>query len=122
MKVAAPSLLAALVFFLATSGQVPAQSNIDSRVQKLEETIQALERRVASLEAQLRERSAPAGAPPGKEGWRKLQSGMTESEVERLLGSPSKVDANPVVVHWQYERGYVEFDARSHTVRGWSEP
>jgi hypothetical protein len=52
-----------LLILLLTSGELFAQSSIDSRVQKLEETIRVLERRVASLEDQLRERKASVAVP-----------------------------------------------------------
>jgi hypothetical protein len=48
---------------------------------------------------------------------------MTESDVEQLLGSPEKVDANSAFVLWSYPSfGGVKFDGRSHAVTGWSEP
>jgi hypothetical protein len=115
---------AALVV-IAVSGQVFADSSIDSRVQKLEEAIRILEGRVASLEGQLREGSAPARVAPDKVSWRNLKKGMSEGDVERLLGSPSKVVANPVVTTWYYDQaggqGNVDFDSKG-TVRGWIEP
>jgi len=92
-------------------------------VEKLERSIQDLERRVASLEAQLRERSAPPTAPSGKEGWRKLKIGMLDKEVEQLVGSPSKVEASQAITTWWFgTRGYVMFDAKSRKVERWSEP
>ena len=113
----------AVIFILAVaSSNAFAQSGVDSRVQRLEETVQALERRVASLEAQLRERGVPTRVAPGKEGWRKLQKGMTESEVEELLGSPSKVNVFSTFSVWRYGvGGRVQFDDDKR-VDGWSEP
>src|SRR6478752_6327399 len=84
------------------SGAVFAQSSVDARVQKLEETIQILERRVASLESQLREQHAPATAAPDKSNWRKLKQGMSQGEVEQLLGSPSKVNERGMSTAWFY--------------------
>ena len=51
-------------FLLLASGELFGQSSIDSRVQKLEETVRTLERRVAALEDQLRERNASHDLAP----------------------------------------------------------
>jgi hypothetical protein len=115
--------LALLLFCLATTGGVSAQSNVEPRVQKLEETVRVLERRVADLEAQLRERSTPAPVASDKVNWRKLQKGLSEADVERLLGSPSKVDAYGSFTVWHYgSGGEVQFDGRNRSVTGWHEP
>jgi hypothetical protein len=113
----------ALAFLVMTPVQTFAQESVDSRVRVLEETIQLLERRVASLEDQLRERSAPTSVAPGKEDWRKLRNGMPADEVESLLGSPSKVDSSKYTFMWYYESGgRVRFDTESRKVEGWTEP
>jgi outer membrane protein assembly factor BamE (lipoprotein component of BamABCDE complex) len=91
-------------------------------MQKLEATVEALEQRVASLESQLRERSTQATVSPSKANWRKLEKGMSASEVEQLLGSPSKVDVFSSFSIWSYAAGgQVKFDGR-RKVDGWSEP
>jgi hypothetical protein len=96
---------------------------MDDRVQKLEEAVRVLESRVASLEAQLADQKAQTQVAPDRANWRKLKNGMKESEVEQLLGSPTKVDANPLRKQWHYGTGaYVEFDSDSRKVIGWSEP
>jgi hypothetical protein len=113
------------VFFLLASSELFAQSTVDSRLQKLEETIRVLERRVASLEDQLREQHASAPVAAGKVNWRKLHQGMSEGDVEQLLGSPSKVDAFGSFTVWHYgeypSEGQVEFNDK-RTVKGWHEP
>jgi hypothetical protein len=116
---------APFLLLLAVTGEVSAQSTVEPRVQKLEDTIRILERRVAGLEEQLRERSAPAPVASDKVNWRKLQNGMSEGDVEKLLGSPSKVDAYGPFTIWHYgypSGGQVQFDGRSRTVTGWHEP
>ena len=116
-------LLASLIYFGVASDQVFAHSSADPRIERLEQSIRALESRVASLEAQLGERPSTSQVAPAKVNWRKLKSGMTESDVEQLLGSPVNVDAGPALVTWSYPYfGQVNFDGRSHTVKGWSEP
>ena len=125
------------VFLLLASGELFAQSSIDSRVQKLEETVRALERRVAALEDQLRERNAshdlapalpapPSAAPPtvasDKAKWRKLRRGMSEGDVEQLLGSPTRVDAFKSGAVWHYGwMGQVQFDGNAR-LESWHEP
>jgi hypothetical protein len=115
----APALL------LLASGDLSAQDSVDSRLQKLEETIRVLERRVASLEGQLQGRKAPLGVPSGKANWRQLQKGMSEGDVEQLLGSPSKVDVYGSFTVWHYgypSGGAVHFDGDTRTVESWHEP
>jgi hypothetical protein len=116
-------LLASLLCFGIASGQSFAQSGADPRIERLEQSIRDLERRVASLESQLAERPSASQVAPAKANWRKLKSGMTESAVEQLLGSPQNVRANEASVTWSYpSSGHVQFDGRSHTVIGWFEP
>jgi hypothetical protein len=50
---------------------------------------------------------------------------MAESDVEQLLGSPSKVDVNEYFITWYYgypSGGRVQFDAEQRIVEGWTEP
>ena len=88
--------------------------------------MRALEGRVASLEEQLRERPATSRVAPANADWRKLRNGMAESDVEQLLGSPTKVDVNAVFIWWYYgwpkSTAHVQFDPDSHRVTGWTEP
>ncbi|GLZ86960.1 hypothetical protein Pres01_30110 [Metapseudomonas resinovorans] len=118
-------LFALSVLLFASNGQAFAQSSAESRVDKLEETVRILERRVDTLEDQLRQRNAAPSIPPDKVNWRRLQKGLSEADVERLLGSPTKVDAFGSFTIWHYgdqDGGEVEFDANSRTVQGWHEP
>lgn len=112
-----------LLLFLAIE-DAPAQSAVEPRLEKLEEAIRVLERRVATLEEQLRHRAAAPTMPPDRASWRRLQKGMTEADVEKLLGSPSKVDAYGSLTVWRYgypAGGQVRFDSRN-LVNAWSEP
>ena len=118
-------LFALSVLPFASSGQVLAQSSVESRVGKLEETVRILERRVAAPGDQLHQRNTASSIPPDKVNWRRLKTGLSETDVESLLGSPTKVDANPVFTTLRYgdqDGGEVQFDAKSHTVMGWQEP
>jgi hypothetical protein len=115
--------MASLICFGIASGQVFAQSGADPRIERLEQSIRDLERRVASLEAQLREQPSASQVAPANANWRKLKTGMTESDVEHVLGSPQRVDdMGAIGVIWEYpSSGRVSF-GKSHTVMSWSEP
>ena len=128
-------LWAPLLLLLAVTGEVSAQSpNLESRVQELEETVRALVRRVSQLEDQLSQRSpavdrtlAAAGATtPGassKANWRRLQRGMSQGDVEKILGSPDRVNQmGGAMTVWYYGPGDVTFEGRTGTVSSWSEP
>ncbi len=117
--------LALLSLLLSCAVSAYAQSAPETRLEKLEETIRVLERRVANLEEQLRQRSAAPQIPSDKVAWRKLKQGMSEAEVEALLGSPTRVDAFGSFTVWIFgnqSRARVQFDGRSRTVTGWHEP
>jgi len=124
MRIRATGVMAALLLCVASLGSAQAANpGTDPRIERLEQSISDLERRVASLEAQLGERPSASQVAPAKVNWRRLKNGMTESDVERLLGSPDNVQSNPVIITWWYPSfGHVNFDGRSHTVTGWSEP
>ena len=113
-----------LLLILTVPQAVLAQPEVDPRVQKLESRIQDLERRVAALEDELDARKATAPVSADKVNWRKLKKGMTESDVESLLGSPTKVDAFGPLTIWRYGNhgGEVKFDGNGRTVTGWHEP
>ena len=111
---------------LALLGAFPAAADQDThaRLLELETQVKSLQARVTSLEAQAQPPSPTAESNPTNSAWRKLKQGMTEANVEQLLGSPTKVVANPVFIRWVYGDGlaHVMFDSNSHTVEGWSEP
>ena len=114
-----------LVFLLISPAQAFAQENVDSRLQDLEETIQVLESRVSTLEAVIHKQNASAPVPTGRDKWRKLRKGMSEGDVEMLLGSPSKIDALGIATFWHYgdaSGGDVWFDPDTRKVKGWTEP
>jgi outer membrane protein assembly factor BamE (lipoprotein component of BamABCDE complex) len=116
----------AVPILLIGSGDLSAQNTVDSRVQKLEEVIQALERRVASLEQQLQKRDASSNANSANADWRKLKHGMSTADVEKILGSPSKVKEYGSFATWSYNSssgyGTVRFRGNPRTLESWSEP
>ena len=119
------SLLAAASLLALGSSHVLAQPSAEARIEKLEETVRTLERRVEVLEEQLRQRQRPSSSTADKSNWRQLRRGMSDSEVEKLLGSPTRVDAYGSFTVWYYGSGpggRVQFESRSGTVESWSEP
>lgn len=68
---------------------------------------------IESLEAELA-KTPENRVPRDRQGWRQLEMGMSEEEVEELLGAPGSVDADRRGVTWHYDiTGYVDFDSRS---------
>ena len=70
----------------------------ETRIADLERTVLNLLQRVAALEARLPiadERARTTSIKPGNsldiQNWRQLRTGMSEHDVERLLGSPKKI-------------------------------
>lgn len=116
-------LLAAVALTVLALSDAVAETSDDSRLARLEEAVRVLEQRVAVLENQLR--AVPTAVAPARANWRKLRNGMSESEVEQLLGSPAKVNNYGPFITWQYGHGAggeVKFDGGSRTVTGWREP
>jgi hypothetical protein len=111
------------------SGQGIAQASLEDRIGKLEETIQALQRRIASQDVQiadLEKLRATATFPPASDSWRSLKRGMTESSVVRLLGQPYRIVTMPTYAVWSYGAGSriageVRFN-KGARLEGWSEP
>jgi hypothetical protein len=124
MKVGHRILTALLCLCVATSAAM-AQSSDDVRVRRLEDTIRNLELRVSALESQQRETSTPTSAPAANTNWHRLKTGMSEVEVVKLLGDPSKVNTRESYFNWLYgspASGFVQFDSKSRKVKSWSAP
>ena len=117
-------LLAAVALLTLACGDAIAQISSESRIAKLEETVRVLEERVVDLENQLRAVATRTANDPAKANWRKLRNGMPAEDVQRLLGSPSRVHNFGNFTIWHYgdpSRAEVKFD-KSLKVSGWSEP
>lgn len=120
----------ACLFLCLLSTQSFAQSDSNSRLSELERIVQKLQRRVTALEAQIRSTNpASVVIKPGNSkdiaNWRQLRKGMTEQDVERLLGSAGKVNVNEYFFTWYYDYpsgGSVQFNAKSRKLEAWSEP
>ena len=72
-------LLVATALIAVGLAKATAQTNDESRVAKLEETVRVLEQRVLALEDQLRAVAAPTEIAPTKANWRKLRNRMSSS-------------------------------------------
>ena len=109
-----------------------------NRMTKLERRVEVLERQVEVLKAMLIQVS-----PPGKvvdttrihqthtvanRNWDSLKIGMTEEEVQKLMGEPVRIQRLLSLTTWFYEGGaayirpHVTFDNDSHLVYGWVAP
>ena len=115
----------AVVLVALTAPEALCQAAVDTKLEGLEEKVQVLERRIAALEAQLRERAAAAPIASDKVPWRKLKKGMSKEEVELLLGSPTDVSEYGTSTTWRYKSlggiGFVRF-SESGRAEGWGEP
>jgi hypothetical protein len=50
---------------------------------------------------------------------------MSEAEVENLLGTPGKINANEYFFMWYYDYpggGSVKFDSKTRALKEWGEP
>ena len=104
----------------AEDGEVPQMRN---RIAELEARVKHLE---GLLEKCLVTDQGDATVKYGwqnKKNWRKLEIGMDEKKVQRILGEPVKV-IKGVQTLWYYPNyycGYVSFDD-SGQITGWNEP
>jgi len=109
---------------LAVSYQPLASDN--SRLTALENEVSEINIRLSKLEGAspaAGEKKVEASSSDGwkyLENWRRLSTGMTYADVQKLLGEPVRIDGG-VVAHWSYpSRGQVSFFNGS--VERWREP
>jgi hypothetical protein len=130
-------LILALVIVLSLSGLKSATAQSD-QVESLRTKVEQLQRRVSGLEARIdrlekmllsnksRTREEVSTVNPNGwkniENWRRLEKGMSKSEVRKILGRPGKVSTG-ALDFWYYPDvtgGEVTFDGGK--VQGWQEP
>jgi len=106
---------------LLVSGQAYAAE--DNSTLYLLEKVAELEARIEALESP---RSATSNVPAGLSAWRRLEKGMSYSQVRQILGEPRKIDSGSIDV-WFYgaqslfgAASSVEFIG--NVVYGWNEP
>ena len=102
----------------------------DKEILQLRQKISELEAKIEELEGLLNEcvASRKKGAADeygwqNKMNWRKLEMGMSQSQVQSILGKPTKV-IKGVKTLWYYPNiygGFVSFD-KSGNIAGWNEP
>ncbi len=116
---------------LAAPVVVFSEPAIEARLSELEQTVQQLQQRISTLETKPGQSSPEASVVlrPGNSNeirnWRQLRKGMSEQDVERLLGSAGKVDVSEYTIWWYYNYpggGSVMFDAQSRKVKVWQKP
>jgi len=126
--------LAGLVTLLWLVGGVPSamgqasprQETLESRVNKLEQVVRDLQKRITDLEDS-QKHTQPV--PTAKQNWVQLRYGMSAEAVRMLLGTPRHLEATAAEVRWCYaqscDRGApasVEFSLWNMTVTGWRAP
>ena len=101
---------------------------MEQALEQLRQRTQALEQRLAPLEARRHEPrskgSSPTSAPliMGPAGPQGLKSGMSQTQVLTQLGPPTAVQETPDVVYWFYDAAKstsVSFDRTTGKVQGW---
>ncbi|MGD8229022.1 MAG: outer membrane protein assembly factor BamE [Desulfobacteraceae bacterium] len=102
----------------------------DEQVLQLRQKVSELEAKVEELEGLLNEciasRKREAADEYGwqnKMNWRRLEMGMSQAQVQSILGEPTKV-IKGVKTLWYYPNiygGFVSFD-QSGNIVGWNEP
>jgi outer membrane protein assembly factor BamE (lipoprotein component of BamABCDE complex) len=120
-----------IILLIAPSLALSAPAS-DARIAELERTIQNLQQRVDALKARsvqtdavTRKTSIKPGNSHDIQNWRQLRKGMSERDVEHLLGSPEKVIVNNYSTRWYYNYqldGEVSFNGGSGKVETWREP
>ena len=123
-------IFSVFLIFLLPSTVAFSESETNARLRELERFVKQLEQRVVALEAQIQHAEQKSliikpGNSSNVLNWRQLRMGMTEKEVERLLGSAGKVDASKYFITWYYNYpsgGYVRFEPKHRIVEEWSEP
>ena len=93
------------------------------KISELEAKIEELEGRLNECVASRKKETADEYGWQNKMNWRKLEMGMSQSQVQSILGKPTKVIMG-VKTLWYYPNiygGFVSFDKSGNTV-GWNEP
>jgi hypothetical protein len=95
----------------------------DNSTLYLLEKIAELEARIEALE---KPSSGTSRVPAGLSAWRRLEKGMSYSQVRQILGEPRKIRSGPFT-YWHYGPG--TYGSSSETVSfyqgvvdGWNEP
>ncbi len=106
---------------LLVSGQAYAAE--DNSTLYLLEKIAELESRIEALESP---RAGTSNVPAGLSAWRRLEKGMSYSQVRQILGEPRRIDSGSIDV-WYYGvssryGGASSVNFYGTFVTGWNEP
>ena len=112
--------------FLAFSVALDVHADESARIDRLEKQVQELTVRLSNLESQLKDEDqvqefvARGNGWKSIANWRKLTTSMGYDDVERILGTPERVDGGNLA-RWHYpNRAEVVF--MRGKVESWSEP
>lgn len=103
-----------------------ANANDSDRIDQLEKEIQEIKLRLSKLESLLSNPSKAEELVTSSEGWksvmnwRKLTTGMSTSDVQKILGEPHRVNGG-TITDWSYQNGgnVIFFEGK---VDRWMEP
>lgn len=113
-----------LLIWLILIGTGHAYAAEDNSTLYLLEKIAELEARIEALE---KPRSGTSSVPAGLSAWRRLEIGMTASQVRQILGEPKKIDSG-YFTRWYYGFGTASYSpervefTQGQGVTGWEEP
>ncbi|MBN2060497.1 MAG: outer membrane protein assembly factor BamE [Deltaproteobacteria bacterium] len=115
--------LSVLPFYPVVSADDNEIKILERKISELEERIQCLETLLNEYQLEDRAQMSKVFEWENKKNWRKLELGMSESQVEDILGEPVKM-IKGVRTLWYYPDkycGYVSFD-KDGRLSGWNEP
>jgi hypothetical protein len=113
-----------LLICLILIGASHADAAEDNSTLYLLEKIAELEARIEALE---NPRSGTSSVPAGLAAWRRLEIGMSPSQVRQILGEPKKIDSG-YYTRWYYGFGTASYSPervdfiQGQGVTGWEEP
>lgn len=124
------ALIVFLLIAVAFNSNAQDSNQIDQhdsyRIEQLEKEIQDLKLRLSKLESLLSNPSKAQELSTSSEGWksivnwRKLTTGMSNNDVQKILGAPHRVDGGYIAT-WYYQNGG-EVGFMAGKVDEWSEP
>ena len=112
--------------FLLLAFAFNANANDSDRIDQMEKEIQEIKLRLSKLESLLSNPSKSQELVTSSEGWksvmnwRKITTGMSTSDVQKILGEPQRVDGGRMTT-WHYRNGgsVLFIDGK---VDSWDEP
>jgi hypothetical protein len=116
----------AIIGFLSIAVAFNAYAHDVDRVDQLEKEIREIKLRLSQLESLLSNPSNAQKPVATAEGWRsvvnwrKLNTDMSTSDVQRILGEPHRVDGG-TFAQWDYQNGGRVFFYEGRVSR-WTEP